>query len=155
MKIPPPKVYIKKTAADCQGRSNFFEERIFALLRIYFNWASDLQGILTWKIQTRMLSNVKMTQNYRNPMNIWRNSFLYVFFTNTFDLKILGKGVEHSFLTTISTYSPRARLYETQSELKPLWNVDPFSWQFTWRFHCGNFPNNSKTIPHVQMISFN
>ena len=29
--------------------------------------------------------------------------------------------------------------------LKPLWNVVPFRWQFTWRFHCGNFSNNSMT----------
>ena len=37
-----------------------------------------------------------------------------------------------------------ARLHETRSELKPvwnlkpLWNVVPFTLQFTWRFHCGN-----------------
>ena len=49
----------------------------------------------------------------------------------------------------------RARLHETRSELKlvwnlkPLWNVVPFTWQFTWRFHCGNFPNNSKTLLHM------
>ena len=22
-------------------------------------------------------------------------------------------------------------------------------WQFTWRFHCGNFPSNSKTLLHM------
>ena len=49
----------------------------------------------------------------------------------------------------------RARLHETQSELrpvwnlKPLWNVVPFTWQFTWRFHCSNFPNNRKTLLHM------
>ena len=32
---------------------------------------------------------------------------------------------------------------------KPLWNVVPFTWQFTWRCHCGNFPNNSKTLLHM------
>ena len=49
----------------------------------------------------------------------------------------------------------RARLNDIRSELKPvwnlksLWNVVPFTWQFTWRFHCGNFPNNSKTLLHM------
>ena len=49
----------------------------------------------------------------------------------------------------------RARLHETRSELKtvwnlkPLWNVVPFTWQFTWTFRCGNFPNNSKTLLHI------
>ena len=49
----------------------------------------------------------------------------------------------------------RARLHDTRSELKPvwnlkpLWNVVPFTWQFTWRFHCRNFPNNSKTLLHM------
>ena len=49
----------------------------------------------------------------------------------------------------------RARLHETRSELKPVWNlkpfwnVVPFTWQFTWRFHCGNFPNNSKALLHM------
>ena len=28
-------------------------------------------------------------------------------------------------------------------------NVVPFTWQFTWRFHCGNFPNNSKALLHM------
>ena len=48
-----------------------------------------------------------------------------------------------------------ARLHETRSELKPvwnlkpLWNVVPFTWQFTWRFHCCKFPNNSKTLIHM------
>ena len=47
-----------------------------------------------------------------------------------------------------------ARLHETRSELKPvwnlkpLWNVIPFIWQFRWRFHWGNFPNNNKTLLH-------
>ena len=45
----------------------------------------------------------------------------------------------------------RAPLHETRSELKPvwnlksLWNVVPLTWQFTWRFRCGNFSNNGKT----------
>ena len=49
----------------------------------------------------------------------------------------------------------RARLHDTQSELKPvwylkpLWNVVPFTWQFKWRFHCGNFPSNGKTLLHL------
>ena len=49
----------------------------------------------------------------------------------------------------------RARLDETQSELKPVWHVKPlwnvvlFTWQFTWRFHCDNFPNISKTLLHM------
>ena len=48
-----------------------------------------------------------------------------------------------------------ARLHETRSEfkpvwnLKPLWNVVPFTWQFTYRFHCGIFPNNSKALLHM------
>ena len=51
--------------------------------------------------------------------------------------------------------SLRACLHETRSELKPVWNLKPlwnvvlFTWQFTWRFHCGNFPNNSKTLLHM------
>ena len=49
----------------------------------------------------------------------------------------------------------RASLHDTQSELKPVWNlkpvwkVVPFTWQFTWRFHCGNFLNNNKTLLHM------
>ena len=49
----------------------------------------------------------------------------------------------------------RARLHETRSEIKPvwnlepLWNVVPFTWQFKWRFHCGNFPRNNKTLLHM------
>ena len=49
----------------------------------------------------------------------------------------------------------RARLHETRIELKPVWNLKPlwnvvlFTWQFTWRFRCGNFPNNSKALLHV------
>ena len=48
-----------------------------------------------------------------------------------------------------------ARLHDTRSELKliwnlkPLWNVVPFTWQFTWRFQCSNFPNNSKALLHM------
>ena len=40
----------------------------------------------------------------------------------------------------------RARLHETRSELKPVWDLKPL-WKmflFTWRFYCGNFPNCSK-----------
>ena len=53
------------------------------------------------------------------------------------------------------TYDLRARLHETRSELKPvwnlkpLWNVVPFTWQFTWRFHWGNFLNNGKALIHM------
>ena len=49
----------------------------------------------------------------------------------------------------------RARLHETRSTLKPVWNLKPlwnvvlFTWQFTWRFHCNNFPNNSKALLHT------
>ena len=48
-----------------------------------------------------------------------------------------------------------ACLHETRSELKlawnlkPLWNVALFTWQFTLRFHCSNFPKNSKTLLHM------
>ena len=48
-----------------------------------------------------------------------------------------------------------ARLHETRSELKPVWNIKPlrnvvlFTWQFTWRFHCGDFPSNSKALLHM------
>ena len=57
--------------------------------------------------------------------------------------------------SNVSSFFLRARLLETRSELKsvwnlkPLWNVVPFTWQFTWRFHCGNFPNNSKALLHM------
>ena len=67
-----------------------------------------------------------------------------------------------------------ARLHETRSELKPVWNlkllgnVVPFTWQFhceqpwnlrpllkivlfPWRFHCSNFPN-SKTCVNVNVL---
>ena len=37
--------------------------------------------------------------------------------------------------------------------LKPLWNVVPFTWQFTWRFHCSIFPNNSKTLTEIGLSS--
>ena len=66
----------------------------------------------------------------------------------------------------------RARLPEIQSELRPVWNLKPlwnivlFTWQFhceqpwnlkpllkivpfTWRFHGSNFPNHSKTLLHI------
>ena len=49
----------------------------------------------------------------------------------------------------------RARLHETRSELKlvwnlkPLWNVVSFTGQFTWKFYHGNFQNNSKTLLHM------
>ena len=49
----------------------------------------------------------------------------------------------------------RAPLHDTRSELKPVWNLKPlwnvvlFTWQFTWRFHCSSFPNNSKTLLHM------
>ena len=39
-----------------------------------------------------------------------------------------------------STQHVRAHFYETPSELKPVWEVVPF----TWKFHCDD----------VQMISF-
>ena len=51
--------------------------------------------------------------------------------------------------------SIRERLHETRSELRPVWNLKPlwdvilFTWQFTWRFHCGNFKNNSKALLHM------
>ena len=56
--------------------------------------------------------------------------------------------------------SLRACLHEIRSELKPvwnltpLWNVVPFTWQFVWSFHCGNFLSTGSNA-HVQMISFN
>ena len=49
----------------------------------------------------------------------------------------------------------RARLHETRSELKAVWNIKPFwnvvqfTWQFTWTLQCSNFPNNSKTLLHM------
>ena len=43
----------------------------------------------------------------------------------------------------------RACLHETPSELKPLWNVVPFTRQFIWRFHCGNILNNGKALMHM------
>ena len=58
-------------------------------------------------------------------------------------------------LINVSKTFLRASLHETRSELKPvwnlkpLWNVVPFTWQFTERFHCGIFPNNSKTLLHM------
>ena len=39
--------------------------------------------------------------------------------------------------------------------LKPLWNAVPFTWQFIWRFHCGNFLNNSRTLLHMCKWYFN
>ena len=66
----------------------------------------------------------------------------------------------HSLIWTnlqipVDLSSLRAPLRETQSEvklvwnLKLLWNVVPVTWQFTWRFHCGNFLNNRKTLLHM------
>ena len=49
----------------------------------------------------------------------------------------------------------RARLHEIRSELKPvwnlktLWNVFLFTWQFTWRFQSGSFLNNRKALLHL------
>ena len=62
---------------------------------------------------------------------------------------------EQAALAFFIAHVERERLHETQSELKPiwnltpLWNVVPFTWQFTWRFHCRNFPNNDKTLMHM------
>ena len=69
----------------------------------------------------------------------------------------------------------KARLHETRSELKLVWNIEqlwkvvPFTWQFhygqpwdlkpllknfpfTWRFHCGNFPNRNKILMHMHKL---
>ena len=49
-------------------------------------------------------------------------------------------------------FSFRPRLHEIRSELKPVWNLKPLrnvvpcTWQFTWRFHCDIFRNSSKTL---------
>ena len=68
--------------------------------------------------------------------------------------------------------SLRARLQETRSELRPVWNLKTlskvilFTWQFhckqpwnlkplskivlfPWRFYCGNFPNHCKNLLHM------
>ena len=45
----------------------------------------------------------------------------------------------------------RAHLHETQSELKPAWNLKPL-WKivpFTLRFHCGNFRKHNKILMHM------
>ena len=48
-----------------------------------------------------------------------------------------------------------ACLHETWSKHKPvwnlklLWNVVPFTWEYTRRFHRSNFPNNGKTLMHM------
>ena len=53
------------------------------------------------------------------------------------------------------SFHRRARLHENRSKPKPVWNlkplceVVPFTWQFTWKFYCANFPNNSKTLLHM------
>ena len=48
-----------------------------------------------------------------------------------------------------STFTWDPKWTQTVWNLRPLWNVVPFTWQFTWRFHCGIFPNNSKTLLHM------
>ena len=61
----------------------------------------------------------------------------------------------YSCLVRLEGLSQRARLHDIRIELKPvwnlklLWNVVPFTWQFTWRFPCTNFPNNSKALLHL------
>ena len=73
-------------------------------------------------------------------------------FTKTSVSGIKQESEYHRWVTRIRF---RARLHETRSEikpvwnLKPLWNVVPFTWQLTWRFHCSNFRNNSKTPLHM------
>ena len=75
-----------------------------------------------------------------------------------------------------TTIKLRARLHETRSELKPVWNlkplwkVVPFTWQFhygqlwdlkplskifpfTWRYHCDNFSNRSRILMHMRKLS--
>ena len=34
-------------------------------------------------------------------------------------------------------------------EISNHFDMSLFTWHFTWRFHCGNFPNNSKTLLHM------
>ena len=46
----------------------------------------------------------------------------------------------------------RARPHDTRSELKPVANLKPL-WKvvpFTWQFHCGNFPDYSKILMHLR-----
>ena len=82
-----------------------------------------------------MVLNVKMTQNHRNHMNIWRNSFLYIFFTNTFDLKILGKCVEHSHFSPQSPPTHQQHVY-----MRPKVNSDRF--EISNRFEMFHFHGN-------------
>ena len=80
-------------------------------------------------------------------------------------------GEFHETWNTLVKYV-RARLHESQCEVKPIWNlkplwqVVPFTWHFyyyqpwhlkllskivpfRWRFHCGNFPSHSKIVMHM------
>ena len=56
-----------------------------------------------------------------------------------------------NYTITLIYTNCRARLYETRSELKPIWNLEPL-WKvvlFTWQFHCGNFPSHTKILFHM------
>ena len=48
----------------------------------------------------------------------------------------------------------RARLHETRSELKPVWNLKSLRFEISFRLHGSwhgdvNFPNNSKPLLHI------
>ena len=108
---------------------------------ITFVFSSKRKIVLEWKhallpfylviaIMTTLLTNKWST----------RNSLLWQ------EISIIFLSVPQSL---------RARLHETRSQLKPVWNLKPiwnvvlFTRQFTWRFHCSNFPNNSKALLHM------
>ena len=86
-----------------------------------------------------------LTELFWKPDN-WHNKFinkwvwLFIHQTCVYKLKCFK-----------STFTGDPKWTQPVWNLKPLWNVVPFTWQFTWRFHCGNFPNNSKTLLHMYM----
>ena len=86
------------------------------------------------------LSNLRLSKNSRRCSGVF---FIYIFccWNNCDDERRL-LSIRHIHLLQ------RIRLHETRSELRPVWHLKSL-WKvipFTWRFHCANFPNHSKTL---------
>ena len=101
-----------------------------------------LPHLLIWEYFTWLSSGSELVSMWETLKDIHTKSTAFV---TTTIFKVI---------TSIGLITLTACLHETRSELKPIWNLKPFwnvliTWQFTWRFHCGNFPNNSKTLLHI------
>ena len=106
----------------------------------FFNKGNWIQGLLTFGNNLYFsYQGRELVSNYMNKLTAGRVSLT----------SILQKCLEH-----------RARLHETQSDFKPVWNLKPL-WKvvlFTWQFHYGQ-PSDlkplSKIVPFTDKIEQN